>query len=178
MCASLCLLDCWLQVVLWGMGKSLQTSQCPCCKHTISHHWLQCEISLAGDFTPGLCPGSLEQIVIRDNWLVLKRSCMLSTFNFHLTLIWEPICMLCICVCVSLCAVCCVAVRNCLECRQRHRDRGNKSSIPNNNKTQEILLNAVASSKVWCDVKTLVSVPRVGTFLYKAFYCKNTAPCS
>uniref|UniRef100_A0A3B4UDY1 Neurobeachin n=1 Tax=Seriola dumerili TaxID=41447 RepID=A0A3B4UDY1_SERDU len=40
--------------------------------------------------------------------------------------------------------VCCVAVRNCLECRQRHR---NKSSIPNNNKTQEILLNAVTSSK-------------------------------
>ncbi|KAI3353657.1 hypothetical protein L3Q82_004902 [Scortum barcoo] len=43
--------------------------------------------------------------------------------------------------------VCCVAVRNCLECRQRHRDRGNKSSIPNNNKSQEILLNAGASSK-------------------------------
>ncbi|KAM6987921.1 neurobeachin [Tautogolabrus adspersus] len=43
--------------------------------------------------------------------------------------------------------VCCVAVRSCLECRQRHRDRGNKSSIPNNNKTQEILLNAVTSSK-------------------------------
>uniref|UniRef100_A0A8C4I3R7 Neurobeachin n=1 Tax=Dicentrarchus labrax TaxID=13489 RepID=A0A8C4I3R7_DICLA len=38
--------------------------------------------------------------------------------------------------------VCCVAVRNCLECRQRHRNRGNKSSIPNNHKTQEILLNA------------------------------------
>uniref|UniRef100_A0A8C4NWI3 Neurobeachin n=1 Tax=Dicentrarchus labrax TaxID=13489 RepID=A0A8C4NWI3_DICLA len=44
--------------------------------------------------------------------------------------------------------VCCVAVRNCLECRQRHRNRGNKSSIPNNHKTQEILLNAVSSSKV------------------------------
>ncbi|XP_065816838.1 neurobeachin [Labrus bergylta] len=43
--------------------------------------------------------------------------------------------------------VCCVAVRSCLECRQRHRDKGNKSSIPNNNKTQEILLNAVTSSK-------------------------------
>ncbi|TMS07463.1 Neurobeachin [Larimichthys crocea] len=43
--------------------------------------------------------------------------------------------------------VCCVAVRNCLECRQRHRDRGSKSSIPNNHKTQEILLNAVTSSK-------------------------------
>nr|XP_046245573.1 neurobeachin isoform X1 [Scatophagus argus] len=34
--------------------------------------------------------------------------------------------------------VCCVAVRNCLECRQRHRDRGSKSSIPNNHKTQEV----------------------------------------
>uniref|UniRef100_A0A4W6DXI0 Neurobeachin n=1 Tax=Lates calcarifer TaxID=8187 RepID=A0A4W6DXI0_LATCA len=47
--------------------------------------------------------------------------------------------------------VCCVAVRNCLECRQRHRDRGNKSSIHNNNKTQEILLNAMTSSKVGYD---------------------------
>uniref|UniRef100_A0AAX7UEI9 Neurobeachin n=1 Tax=Astatotilapia calliptera TaxID=8154 RepID=A0AAX7UEI9_ASTCA len=37
--------------------------------------------------------------------------------------------------------VCCVAVRNCLECRQRHRERGNTSSILNN-KTQEILHNA------------------------------------
>ncbi|XP_049431595.1 neurobeachin isoform X4 [Epinephelus fuscoguttatus] len=43
--------------------------------------------------------------------------------------------------------VCCVAVRNCLECRQRHRDRGNKSSIPNNSKTQEILQNALSSNK-------------------------------
>ncbi|XP_068570905.1 neurobeachin isoform X3 [Cebidichthys violaceus] len=43
--------------------------------------------------------------------------------------------------------VCCVAVRNCLECRQRHRDRGNKSSIPNNNKTQEFLQNALTSNK-------------------------------
>ncbi|XP_034063019.1 neurobeachin isoform X1 [Gymnodraco acuticeps] len=42
--------------------------------------------------------------------------------------------------------VCCVAVRNCLECRQRHRDRGNKSSI-RNNKTQEILQNAVTCNK-------------------------------
>ncbi|XP_026232018.1 neurobeachin-like isoform X2 [Anabas testudineus] len=41
--------------------------------------------------------------------------------------------------------VCCVAVRNCLECRERHRDRGNKSSILNNNKTQEILQSAVTS---------------------------------
>uniref|UniRef100_A0A7N8XMH7 Neurobeachin n=1 Tax=Mastacembelus armatus TaxID=205130 RepID=A0A7N8XMH7_9TELE len=42
--------------------------------------------------------------------------------------------------------VCCVAVRNCLECRQRHRDRGNKFSIPNN-KTQETLQNAMSSTK-------------------------------
>ncbi|XP_071379678.1 neurobeachin isoform X8 [Centroberyx affinis] len=42
--------------------------------------------------------------------------------------------------------VCCVAVRNCLECRQRQRDRGAKSSIPNS-KSQEILHSAVASSK-------------------------------
>ncbi|XP_047451139.1 neurobeachin isoform X2 [Mugil cephalus] len=42
--------------------------------------------------------------------------------------------------------VCCVAVRNCLECRHRHRERGNTSSIPNN-KTQEIMQNAVTSSK-------------------------------
>ncbi|KAM3616421.1 uncharacterized protein V6R79_017627 [Siganus canaliculatus] len=43
--------------------------------------------------------------------------------------------------------VCCVAVRSCLECRQKHRDRGNKSSILNNHKTQEMLLNAVTSCK-------------------------------
>lgn len=55
-----------------------------------------------------------------------------------------------VCVFLSLCLVCCVAVKNCLECRQRHRDRGNKSSIPNNHKTQEIMLNAVTSSKVGC----------------------------
>nr|XP_019943616.1 PREDICTED: neurobeachin-like [Paralichthys olivaceus] len=48
--------------------------------------------------------------------------------------------------------VCCVAVRNCLECRQRHRDRGSKSSIPNNNKTQEILLNALTSSKTAIEI--------------------------
>ncbi|KAK5904974.1 hypothetical protein CesoFtcFv8_006486 [Champsocephalus esox] len=42
--------------------------------------------------------------------------------------------------------VCCVAVRNCLECRQRHRDRGNKSSF-RNNKTQEILQNAGTCNK-------------------------------
>uniref|UniRef100_A0A8D3A1L0 Neurobeachin n=1 Tax=Scophthalmus maximus TaxID=52904 RepID=A0A8D3A1L0_SCOMX len=48
--------------------------------------------------------------------------------------------------------VCCVAVRNCLVCRQRHRDRGNKSTIPNNIKTQEILLNAVTSSKTAIEI--------------------------
>ncbi|KAG7480002.1 neurobeachin-like isoform X2 [Solea senegalensis] len=45
--------------------------------------------------------------------------------------------------------VCCVAVRNCLECRHRHSTAAAiKSTVPNNNiKTQEILLNAVASTK-------------------------------
>uniref|UniRef100_A0AAQ5XTB0 Neurobeachin b n=1 Tax=Amphiprion ocellaris TaxID=80972 RepID=A0AAQ5XTB0_AMPOC len=52
--------------------------------------------------------------------------------------------------------VCCVAVRNCLECRQRHRERGNLSSIPNN-KTQEILQNAMTSSKVGCDITCRLS---------------------
>uniref|UniRef100_A0AAX7SKG4 Neurobeachin n=1 Tax=Astatotilapia calliptera TaxID=8154 RepID=A0AAX7SKG4_ASTCA len=43
--------------------------------------------------------------------------------------------------------VCCVAVRNCLECRQRHRERGNTSSILNN-KTQEILHNATSKTAI------------------------------
>ncbi|KAM4627885.1 neurobeachin-like isoform 2-T2 [Polymixia lowei] len=43
--------------------------------------------------------------------------------------------------------VCCVAVRNCLECRQRQRDRGTKSSIPNS-KTHENLHSGVATSKI------------------------------
>lgn len=64
-----------------------------------------------------------------------------------------------------VCAVCCVAVRSCLECRQRHRDRGYKASILNNHKTQEILLNAVTSSKVGCDVITLLSVPLVANII-------------
>lgn len=55
------------QVVLWGIENSLQTTQCPWCKHTICHHRLQCEISLPADFTPAIFPDSLEQIVIRDN---------------------------------------------------------------------------------------------------------------
>ncbi|XP_037325209.2 neurobeachin isoform X1 [Pungitius pungitius] len=42
--------------------------------------------------------------------------------------------------------VCCVAVRNCLECRHRHKERGNESSIPNN-KTQEFPQNTVTSNK-------------------------------
>ncbi len=80
------------------------------------------------------------------------------------------------CVCVCVCAVCCVAVRSCLECRQRHRDRGNKSSIPNNHKTQEILLNAVTSSKVGCDVITLLSVLLVAGFICERNKYKNTLP--
>lgn len=52
------------------------------------------------------------------------------------------------CVCVSLSPVCCVAVKDCLECRQRQRDRGNKSTAPNNYKTQDLMLNAVTSTKV------------------------------
>uniref|UniRef100_A0A673MHF3 Neurobeachin-like n=1 Tax=Sinocyclocheilus rhinocerous TaxID=307959 RepID=A0A673MHF3_9TELE len=42
--------------------------------------------------------------------------------------------------------VCCVAVRNCLECRQRQRDRGSKSSLPIS-KTQENLQTAASASK-------------------------------
>ncbi|XP_036393306.1 neurobeachin isoform X3 [Megalops cyprinoides] len=42
--------------------------------------------------------------------------------------------------------VCCVAVRNCLECRQRQRDRTTKSSLPNS-KTQENLQSAPSASK-------------------------------
>uniref|UniRef100_A0A673MFF8 Neurobeachin-like n=1 Tax=Sinocyclocheilus rhinocerous TaxID=307959 RepID=A0A673MFF8_9TELE len=40
--------------------------------------------------------------------------------------------------------VCCVAVRNCLECRQRQRDRGSKSSLPIS-KTQENLQTAASN---------------------------------
>ncbi|XP_030648233.1 neurobeachin a isoform X4 [Chanos chanos] len=50
--------------------------------------------------------------------------------------------------------VCCVAVRNCLECRQRQRDRGNKSSLPIS-KTQENIQSATASSKT-----SIQNVPR------------------
>uniref|UniRef100_A0A8C1Q8H6 Neurobeachin n=1 Tax=Cyprinus carpio TaxID=7962 RepID=A0A8C1Q8H6_CYPCA len=40
--------------------------------------------------------------------------------------------------------VCCVAVRNCLECRQRQRDRGSKTSLPIS-KTQENLQTAAST---------------------------------
>ena len=43
--------------------------------------------------------------------------------------------------------VCCVAVRNCLDCRQRQRDRGSMSSLPIS-KTQENLQSAASASKV------------------------------
>ncbi|XP_061828501.1 neurobeachin-like isoform X1 [Nerophis lumbriciformis] len=43
--------------------------------------------------------------------------------------------------------VCCMAVKSCLECRQRHADLGRKMSVPNNNKSQEMLLNAVTPGK-------------------------------
>ncbi|XP_048119783.1 neurobeachin-like isoform X1 [Alosa alosa] len=42
--------------------------------------------------------------------------------------------------------VCCVAVRNCLECRQRQRDRGCKASILNS-KSQDSLQNIASASK-------------------------------
>ncbi|KAI5612990.1 neurobeachin isoform X6, partial [Silurus asotus] len=50
--------------------------------------------------------------------------------------------------------VCCVAVRNCLECRQRQRERGNKSSLPIN-KTQDNLQSTAATSK-----SAIANVPR------------------
>ena len=44
-------------------------------------------------------------------------------------------------------AVCCVAVRNCLECRQRQRDRSCKSSLTSS-KSQDSLHSASNTSKV------------------------------
>lgn len=44
-------------------------------------------------------------------------------------------------------SVCCVAVRNCLECRQRQRDRGCKSSLTSS-KSQDSLYSASTTSKV------------------------------
>ncbi|KAL0994859.1 hypothetical protein UPYG_G00128210 [Umbra pygmaea] len=45
--------------------------------------------------------------------------------------------------------VCCVAVRNCLECRQRQRDRGSvcKSNMPSSSKSQDCLQSAATASK-------------------------------
>ncbi|XP_028976570.2 neurobeachin a isoform X9 [Esox lucius] len=45
--------------------------------------------------------------------------------------------------------VCCVAVRNCLECRQRQRDRGcvSKSNLPTSSKSQDSLQSSAAASK-------------------------------
>lgn len=43
--------------------------------------------------------------------------------------------------------VCCVAVRNCLECRQRQRDRGCKSSLTSS-KSQDSLYSTSTTSKV------------------------------
>ncbi|XP_031428916.2 LOW QUALITY PROTEIN: neurobeachin-like [Clupea harengus] len=42
--------------------------------------------------------------------------------------------------------VCCVAVRNCLECRQRQRERGSKAFIPHN-KSQESLQSVACANK-------------------------------
>uniref|UniRef100_A0A674MUF3 Neurobeachin n=1 Tax=Takifugu rubripes TaxID=31033 RepID=A0A674MUF3_TAKRU len=44
--------------------------------------------------------------------------------------------------------VCCVAVKNCLECRQRYRNEGKKSFILNNHKTQEIMLGSSIEAAV------------------------------
>lgn len=44
-------------------------------------------------------------------------------------------------------SVCCVAVRNCLECRQRQRDRSCKSSLTSS-KSQDSLYSASTTSKV------------------------------
>ncbi|MBN3271763.1 NBEA protein, partial [Polyodon spathula] len=51
--------------------------------------------------------------------------------------------------------VCCVAVRNCLECRQRQRDRTTKSSMPNS-KTQE---NLQSTSGTTAAKTTIENVP-------------------
>uniref|UniRef100_A0A8B9LPJ6 Neurobeachin b n=1 Tax=Astyanax mexicanus TaxID=7994 RepID=A0A8B9LPJ6_ASTMX len=53
--------------------------------------------------------------------------------------------------------VCCVAVRSCLECRQRQRDRGFKSSM-SSLKPQDSLQNTAASSKVPKDSMQFIPV--------------------
>ncbi|MGH0169024.1 UNVERIFIED_CONTAM: hypothetical protein FKN15_055882 [Acipenser sinensis] len=52
--------------------------------------------------------------------------------------------------------VCCVAVRNCLECRQRQRDRTTKSSMPNS-KTQENLQSASGTTAAKTTIENVPS---------------------
>lgn len=70
--------------------------------------------------------------------------------------------------------VCCVAVKNCLECRQRYRDGRKKSSFLSNHKTQEIMLGTVTSSKVWYN-ESVSPVPHCSskTLLYPLFISAN-----
>ncbi|XP_061638780.1 neurobeachin isoform X3 [Phyllopteryx taeniolatus] len=55
--------------------------------------------------------------------------------------------------------VCCMAVRSCLECRQRHGDRGNRPCAPNNGKWQDVAPNAVTPGKLWSTFETVSSNP-------------------
>ncbi|XP_061683071.1 neurobeachin-like isoform X2 [Syngnathoides biaculeatus] len=55
--------------------------------------------------------------------------------------------------------VCCMAVRSCLECRQRHGDRGNKPCALNNNKCQDVAPNAVIPSKLWSTFESVSGNP-------------------
>lgn len=94
-------------------------------------------------------------------------------FVIHIIIIKFPFCSemtayFCTLCVLFDCLVCCVAVKNCLECRQRNRDRRNKSSIPNNHKTQEIILNAVTSSKVRFKLVGLL-VPKNRKVIAKTF---------
>lgn len=50
------------------------------------------------------CPGSLEQKVMRENWLCPRGSYMLSTFIFHYLALWSVSLSVRVCVCVQ-CAV-------------------------------------------------------------------------
>lgn len=49
---------------------------------------------------------------------------------------------------LSVPSVCCVAVRNCLECRQRQRDRSCKSSLTSSKSQDSLLHSASTASKV------------------------------
>ena len=60
------------------------------------------------------------------------------------------------CVCVCVCLVCCVAVRSCLDCRQRQRDRGGKA--------QETLPNGAVVCKVG-EIYYLTDLTPHGTYL-------------